>query len=50
VAARVLTAFRIWRDLEPVRREAAESALRGLAAQSGLSRNVSDILTRTLNG
>jgi aminopeptidase N len=50
VAARVLTAFRIWRDFEPRRREAAEAALRGLAATEGLSPNVADILTRTLSG
>jgi aminopeptidase N len=50
VAARVLTAFRLWRNFEPGRRDAAEKALRGLEEQGGLSRNVADILTRTLAG
>ena len=31
VAARVLTAFRVWRSFEPVRRAAAEAALEGAA-------------------
>lgn len=48
VAARVLTGFRIWPMLEPVRREAAKSALSALQAKGGLSRNTADILTRTL--
>jgi aminopeptidase N len=48
VAARVLTGFRIWPMLEPARREAARSALSGLQAKGGLSRNTADILTRTL--
>ena len=50
VAARVLTGFRIWPMLEPVRREAAKSALSALQAKGGLSRNTADILTRTLAG
>ncbi|RUT30971.1 aminopeptidase N [Arsenicitalea aurantiaca] len=49
VAARVLTAFRVWRTYEPGRREAAERALRGLAEAGGLSRNTADILARTLD-
>ncbi|HEV7276171.1 MAG TPA: aminopeptidase N [Devosiaceae bacterium] len=48
VAARVLTAFRIWRSLEPQRRVAAESALKSLQDTAELSRNSSDILSRTL--
>jgi len=48
VAARVLTGFRIWPMLEPVRREAARTALTGLQARAGLSRNTADILTRML--
>jgi len=48
VAARVLTAFRIWRNYEPQRRAAAESALKSLAESGALSRNTADILSRTL--
>ncbi len=48
VAARALTAFRVWRSFEPGRRSAAEAALRSLEATPGLSRNVADILGRTL--
>ena len=48
VAARLLTAFRTWRNYEPGRRAAAESALRWLKESATLSRNVSDILERTL--
>ncbi len=47
VAARVLTGFRIWPMLEPVRREAAKAALTALQTKGGLSRNTADILTRT---
>jgi len=50
VAARVLTAFRIWRNYEPVRREQAESALKSLEESGSLSRNTADILGRTLAG
>jgi aminopeptidase N len=50
VAARVLTAFRIWRSFEPVRLAAAESALTALRDAGGLSRNTADILERTLAG
>ncbi len=50
VAARVLTAFRIWRSFEPVRQAAAESALSALRDAGGLSRNTADILERTLAG
>ncbi|AKR54761.1 Membrane alanine aminopeptidase N [Devosia sp. H5989] len=50
VAARVLTAFRIWRNYEPVRRAEAESALKSLAESGSLSRNTADILGRTLAG
>jgi len=48
VAARVLTAFRSWANYEPTRRAAAKSALDMMATPGGLSRNVSDILMRTL--
>jgi aminopeptidase N len=50
VAARVLTAFRIWQSFEPVRRAAAESALKALQAEGTLSRNAAEILDRTLDG
>lgn len=50
VAARVLTAFRTWRTLEPNRRGMAEAALRALSESGGLSRNTADILARTLAG
>jgi aminopeptidase N len=48
VAARLLTAFRIWRSFEPVRMAAAKSALTALRDSGGLSRNTADILERTL--
>jgi aminopeptidase N len=48
VAARLTTAFRSWRALEPVRRERAEAALRRLAAAPNPSRDLSDIVARSL--
>ena len=48
VAARMLSAFKSWRMLEPVRRGRAEAALRRVAAQPNLSRDVSDIAQRAL--
>jgi len=48
VSARVLTAFRSWADYEPERRKAAKAALDILASTDSLSRNVTEILTRTL--
>jgi aminopeptidase N len=48
VAARLLTAFRIWRSMEPGRRLKAEEALRRVAARDKLSPDVGDILTRSL--
>jgi aminopeptidase N len=50
VAARVLTAFRTWRNYEPKRRAEAEAALKSLRDSGGLSRNTADILGRTLDG
>jgi aminopeptidase N len=50
VAARLLTAFRVWRSFEPGRRAAAEAALVGLRDSGELSRNVGEILERTLAG
>ncbi|MGH6675504.1 MAG: DUF3458 domain-containing protein, partial [Xanthobacteraceae bacterium] len=48
VAARLMGAFRSWRALEAERRDRAEAVLRRVAAQSGLSRDVADIVARTL--
>jgi aminopeptidase N len=48
VAARLLSAFKSWRALEAGRRGKAEAALRRVAAQSSLSRDVQDIVQRTL--
>jgi aminopeptidase N len=50
VAARLTGAFRSWRALEPRRRERAEHTLRRIAAASSLSRDVGDIVARTLSG
>jgi aminopeptidase N len=46
VAARLLSAFKSWRALEPTRRAKAEAALRTVAAVGTLSRDVSDIVNR----
>jgi aminopeptidase N len=48
IGARLTTAFKSWRTLEPRRRALAEAALRRVAAASGLSRDVSDITHRAL--
>jgi aminopeptidase N len=48
VAARLLSAFKSWRVLEPGRRARAEAALRGVAARPNLSRDVADIAERAL--
>jgi aminopeptidase N len=48
VAARLATAFRSWRTLEPSRRARAEAALRRIAAAPSLSRDVGDITQRAL--
>jgi aminopeptidase N len=48
VAARLMTAFRSWRALEPVRRAKAEATLRRVAKNAGLSRDVRDIVDRSL--
>ncbi|MEO6396773.1 MAG: aminopeptidase N, partial [Devosia sp.] len=50
VAARLLTAFRVWRSFEPKRQAAAKMALESLHDSGGLSRNVAEILERTLAG
>jgi len=48
VAARIMGAFRSWRALEAQRRERAEATLRRVAAAPALSRDVADIVARTL--
>ena len=48
VAARLLGAFKSWQTLEPGRRQAAERALRRVAAGEGLSPDVRDIVERSL--
>ena len=48
IAARLLTALRSWRSLEPVRRANAEATLRRIAATADLSADVRDIVTRSL--
>jgi aminopeptidase N len=48
VAARLLTAFGMWKMVDNVRRERAERALRRIAQNTNLSRDVSDIAQRSL--
>jgi aminopeptidase N len=48
IAARLLTALRSWRSLEPIRQAKAEEALRRIVAQPTLSADVRDIVTRSL--
>jgi aminopeptidase N len=48
VAARLLSAFKSWRALEPSRRAEAEAALRQVAHVTTLSSDVKDIVQRSL--
>ena len=48
VAARIATAFRSWRMLEPQRRGLAEATLRAMQQSEPVSRDLGDILSRTL--
>jgi aminopeptidase N len=48
VAARLLSALKSWRVLEPSRRALAQAALQRVAAAPALSRDVHDIATRAL--
>ena len=48
VAARLATAFRSWRSLEPKRQAAAREVLSDIAARKDLSRDLADIVERTL--
>jgi aminopeptidase N len=50
VAARVLTAFRVWKSFETARRGQAEAALSALRDGPDLSCNTGDILERILAG
>jgi aminopeptidase N len=50
VAARLLSAFKSWRVLETGRRACAEAALKRVAAVDTLSRDVKDIVQRSLAG
>jgi aminopeptidase N len=49
IAARMATAFRTWRNLEAGRRALAEATLRQLSGKVKLSRDLGDILERTLS-
>ncbi len=48
VAARLLSAFRTWRMMEPKRRALAEASLRRVQSATGLSADVKDIVDRSL--
>jgi aminopeptidase N len=48
LAARLLSAFKSWRVLEPKRGALAQAALRRVAATSSLSPDVGDIVRRAL--
>jgi aminopeptidase N len=48
VAARLLSAMKSWRVLEPGRRALAQAALNRVVAAAALSRDVTDIATRAL--
>jgi aminopeptidase N len=50
LAARLLSAFKSWRVLEPTRRALAQAALRRVAAAPSLSPDVGDIVRRALAG
>ena len=48
VSARLATAFRTWRTLEPGRRAKAQAALARIKAKQGISRDLADIVERAL--
>ena len=48
LAARLLSALKSWRVLEPTRRALAQAALRRVADTASLSRDVGDIVQRAL--
>jgi aminopeptidase N len=49
IAARMMTAFRSWRTLEPGRRKLAEKALKSVAKSKTLSRDTYEIVSRMLD-
>ena len=49
VASRLLTAFRSWKTLEPVRRKAARETLHGISKAKPLSRDVFEIVSKMLD-
>ncbi|HUF44202.1 MAG TPA: aminopeptidase N, partial [Aestuariivirgaceae bacterium] len=49
VAARLATAFRSWRMLEPLRQRLAKEALETIAAEPKLSRDTTEIVTKCLS-
>ena len=49
IAARLLSALRSWRSLEPRRQAQAEATLTKIAGHAGLSADVRDIVTRSLS-
>jgi aminopeptidase N len=49
IAARLLSALRSWRSLEPGRQARAETMLRRIASQPRLSADLNDIVTRSLS-
>ena len=49
IAARMCGAFRSWRTLEPVRAKLAKAALTRIAKTKGLSRDVFEIVSKSLN-
>ncbi|WP_375669638.1 aminopeptidase N C-terminal domain-containing protein, partial [Bartonella sp. MR168JLCBS] len=48
LASRLLTMMRSWRQLEPIRQEKFETALKTIAAAPQLSSDVTDIINRLL--
>ena len=49
IAARLLSALRSWRSLEPQRQSRAQAALGAIAGKTELSADVRDIVTRCLS-
>jgi aminopeptidase N len=49
IAARLLSALRSWRSLEPLRQAKAQEALSAIAGKAELSADVRDIVTRSLS-
>ncbi|WP_208432107.1 aminopeptidase N C-terminal domain-containing protein, partial [Bartonella alsatica] len=49
LASRLLTIMRSWRQLEPIRRQKFETALKTIAEASQLSSDVAEIINRLLN-